>query len=57
MYIRVFNYRNCSLQVESLKVQLTAANREKCQSDTTISSLSTEIDRKVFHPAFHRIIF
>jgi len=35
------------LQVESLKVQLNAANREKCHSESTISRLSNEIDRKV----------
>ena len=37
------------LQVESLKVQLSVANREKCHFESTVSRLTGEIDRKVHH--------
>ena len=42
-----------SLQVESLKVQLSAASREKCHFESTISRLTSEIDRKVHSCIFH----
>jgi len=34
-------------QVESLRVQLNAANYEKCQLELNVSRLAGEIDRKV----------
>jgi len=37
----------CFFQVESLKAQLASADREKFNFESTVSQLTSEIDRKV----------
>jgi len=44
------------VQVESLKVQLNVASREKYQSESTVSRLTGEIDRKVQSRFFHPMV-